>query len=87
MNWRLTKLNGRNIIINDKNGIVNGASSFVKNISFRINGKEFYQCNSANHVVNIKNLLEYNLSYAESIGTNEFYYLDTTNSPKTEINI
>lgn len=29
----------------------------------------------------IKNLIEHNPSYAESIGTNEFYYLDTTNSP------
>ena len=58
MNWRLTKLNGRNVIINDKNGIVNGASSFVKKTSFSINGREIYQCNSANHVVNIENLLE-----------------------------
>ena len=81
MDWRLTKLNGRNVIINDKNGIVNGASSFVKKSSFSINGREIYQCNSANHVVNIKNLLEYNSSYVNSIGTNEFYYLDTTNSP------
>ena len=81
MNWRLTKLTGNNVIINDKNGIVNGASSFVKKIRFSINGREIYQCNSANHVVNIKNLLQYNSFYAESIGTNEFYYLDTTNSP------
>ena len=81
MDFKLTKLTGRNIIINDKNGIANGASSFVKNLSFIINGREIYQCNSANHVVNIKNLLEYNSSYAETIGTNELYYLDTTNSP------
>ena len=81
MDFILTKLSGRNIIINDKNGIVNGASSFVKKISFSINGREIYQCNSANHVVNIKNLLEYNPSYAETIGTNELYHLDTTNSP------
>ena len=67
MDWRLTKLTGHNVIINVKNGIVNGASSFVKKISFSINGREIYQCNSANHVVNIKNLLEYNPSYAETI--------------------
>ena len=30
MNFKLTKLTGNNVIINDKNGIVNGASSFVK---------------------------------------------------------
>ena len=81
MNFKLTKLTGNNVIINDKNGIVNGASSFVKKISFSINGKEVYQCNSANHVVNIKNLLEYNPSYAETIGTNELYYFDTTINP------
>ena len=79
--FKLTKLTGRNVIINDKNGIVNGASSFVKKISFRINGQEVYQCNSANHVVNIKNLLEFDTSFAESVASNEFYYLDTTNSP------
>ena len=81
MDFKLTKLTGRNVNINDKNGIVNGASSFVKKISFSINGREVYQCNSANHVVNIKNLLEYNPSYVDSIGTNEFYYLDSNNSP------
>ena len=81
MYFKLTKINGNNVIINDKNGIVNGASSFVKKISFSINGREVYQCNSANHVVNIKNLLEFDTSYAETIASNEFYYLDTTNSP------
>ena len=81
MYFKLTKLIGRNVIIDDKNGIVDGASSFVKKISFSINGKEIYQCNSVNHVVNIKNLIEYNTSYAETIASNEFYYLDTTNSP------
>ena len=28
--------------------------------------------------MNIKNLLEYNPSYAESVGTNEYYFLDTS---------
>ena len=36
--------------------------------------------NYANHCVNIKDLLEYNPSYAESFGTNEFYFLDTIRS-------
>ena len=81
MDFRLTKLTGRNVIINDKNGIVNGASSFIKKISFNINGREVYQCNHANHIVNIKNLLEFDTSFAESVASNEFYYLDTTNSP------
>ena len=28
--------------------------------------------------MNIKNLLEYNPSYAKSVGTNEFFFLDTS---------
>ena len=81
MDFELTKLTGNNVAINDNNGIFNGASSFVKKISFSINGREVYQCNSANHVVNIKNVLEYNPSYVDSIGTNELYYLDSNNCP------
>ena len=46
------------------------------------------RCNYANHVVNIKNLLEYNPSYVESLATNEFYYLDTSrNADRTEFTI
>ena len=80
--FKLTRKNGFNVTFNDKKiGIVNVASSFIKKISFSINGREVYQCNSANHVVNIKNLLEYDTSYAESVASNEFYFLDATNSP------
>ena len=35
MDFKLTKLTERNVIINDKNGIVNGASSFVKKNQFQ----------------------------------------------------
>ena len=62
----------------DQMGIVNGANSFISRLSVLANGKELYQCNYANHSVNIKNLLEYNKTYAESVATNEFYYLDTS---------
>ena len=41
-----------------------------------VNGIRVFDCNGANHSVNIKNLLEYNSSYAKSIGTNQFFYLD-----------
>ena len=64
----------------DQMGIVNGANSFISRLSVLANGKELYQCNYANHSVNIKNLLEYNKSYANSVATNEFYFLDTTTS-------
>ena len=62
----------------DNMGIVNGSNSLIEKLTILANGRDVYSCNYANHVVNIKNLLEYNPSYAESIGTNEFYYLDTT---------
>ena len=63
---------------NDQMGIVNGSNSFIKKLGIAANGIDSYNCNYANHIVNIKNLLEYNPSYVESVGTNEFYYLDTT---------
>ena len=59
-------------------GIVNEANSFISRLSVLANGKELDQCNYANHSVNIKNLLEYNKSYADSVATNEFYFLDTS---------
>ena len=59
-------------------GIVNGSSSLIEKLSILANGRDVYSCNYANHIVNIKNLLEYNPSYVESVATNEFYYLDTT---------
>ena len=62
----------------DEMGIVNGSSSLIEKLSILANGRDVYSCNYANHLVNIKNLLEYNPSYVESVATNEFYYLDTT---------
>ena len=59
-------------------GIVNGSNSIIEKLSIMANGRDVYSCNYANHVVNIKNLLEYNPSYVDSVATNEFYYLDTT---------
>ena len=64
----------------DQMGIVNGANSFISRLSVLANGRELYQCNYANHCVNIKNLLEYNKTYADSVATNEFYFLDTSRS-------
>ena len=81
MDFKVNKLaNGGNIAANDHNGIVNGSNSFIEKLSILAKGREVYSCNYANHVVNIKNLLEYNPSYAESVATNEFYFLDTTTS-------
>ena len=79
VDFKVNKLAGGAIAANTDNiGIVNGSSSFIGKLNILANGLDVYSCNYANHVVNIKNLLEYNPSYVKSVGTNEFYYLDTT---------
>ena len=69
---------GGNIAADDHNGIVNGSYSFLKHFDIKLNGKKVYDCNDANHAVNIKNLLEYSPAYAKQTASNEFFYLDTT---------
>ena len=80
MSFKLTKLTGANITVNDNNGIVNRAHSLIKNISFSINGREVYNCTNANHCMNIKNLISYSPNYAETVATNELFFLDTSTS-------
>ena len=58
--------------------MVNGSNTLIKKLSVTANGRQVYYCDYANHCVNIKNLHEYNPSYAKSVGTNEFYFLDTS---------
>ena len=79
--FKVDKLaNAAALAATDHNGIVNGSNSFIKNLKMTANGREAYSCNYANHCVIIKILLEYNPSYAKSIDTNEFYFLDITRS-------
>ena len=75
--FKVQKMDNTAIAGNDHNGIVNGNHSLIKDIDIKLNGRKVYDCNDANHSVNIKNLLEYSPSYAESTATNEFFYLDT----------
>ena len=78
VSFKVNKLaGGADIAANDHNGIVNSIHSFIKNFDIKLNGKKVYDCNDANHCVNIKNLLEYSPLYASSTATNEFYHLDT----------
>ena len=60
--------------------MVNGSNTLIKKLNVTANGRPVYDCDYANHCVNIKNLFEYNPSYAKSVGTNEFYFLDTSRS-------
>ena len=59
------RANGGNIALADHNGIVNGSYSFWKHFDIKSNGKKVYDCNDANHAVNIKNLLDYSPAYAK----------------------
>ena len=73
--------NGGNIAEKDHNGIVNGSYSFLKHFDIKLNGKKVYDCNDANHAVNIKNLLDYSPSYAEKTASKKFF-LDTSRNPE-----
>lgn len=70
--------NAANIALADHNGIVNGSYSLLKHFDIKLDGKKVYDCNDANHAVNIKNLLEYSPSYADKTASNEFFYVDTS---------
>ena len=75
--FKVQTMQNANIAAEDHNGIVNGSRSLIHDFDIRLNGKHVYDCNDANHCVNIKNLLEYSPVYAQSTATNEFFYLDT----------
>ena len=79
VSFKVNKLaDGADIAANDHNGIVTDSiHSLIRNFDIKLNGKKVYDCNDANHAVNIKNLLEYSPVYADSTATNEFYHLDT----------
>ena len=84
IDFNVTKTAGGNIAVDDHNGIVNGSHSFIRNFDIKLNGKKVYDCNDANHVTNIKNLLEYSPSYAQSTASNEFFYLDTNRNAQED---
>ena len=71
--FKVQKMDNTNIAGADQNGTVNGSHSLIKDIDVKLNGRKVYDCNDANHPVNIKNLLEYSPSYAESTATSEFF--------------
>ena len=72
VDFKVNKLADGTLLTADDNiGTVNGSNSLIKKIQVRAEGREVYDCDYANHCVNIKNLLEYNPSYSKSVGTNE----------------
>ena len=89
VDFKVQLLDGNDFNNNNlQSGIVNGSSSLIEKLSILANGRDVYSCNYANHIVNIKNLLQYNPSYVKSVATNELYYLDKTrNAHATEFTI
>ena len=82
VNFKVVKLaDHAAIAVDDNIGTVNGSNTLIKKIQVRAEGREVYDCDYANHCVNIKHLLEYNPSYAKSVGTNEYYFPDTSRHP------
>ena len=79
VDFKVDKLaNHAALALDDHNGMVNGSNTLIKKLNVTANGRPVYDCDYANHCVNIKNLLEYNPSYAKSVGTNEFFFTDTS---------
>ena len=79
VNFKVDKLaDHAAIAVGDNIGTVNGSNTLIKKVQVKAEGREVYDCDYANHCVNIKNLLEYNPSYAKSVGTNEYYFPDTS---------
>ena len=68
------------ITLVDHNGTLNGSHSLIRDLSVTINGKKLYDCDEANHCVNIKNMLEYSTAFSESLATNDYFYVDTSRS-------
>ena len=84
VNFKVDKLaDHAAIALNDNIGTVNGSNSLIKKIQVRAEGREVYDCDYANRCVNMKNLLEYNPPSAKSVGTNEFYFPDTSRQANT----
>ena len=76
--------NGGDIAVDDHNGMVNSAHSFIKKLIVKMNGNDVYTCSESNHATNIKNLLEYSQGYVKCQGTNEFFYLDTKRTARED---
>ena len=52
--------------------------TFIKEIKIDCNGKSVYNNTSANETSNVLSLLNYLRGYADTVGKNQFFYLDTS---------
>ena len=85
VDFKIDKLaESRTLRNDDIVSMVNGSNTLIKKLNVTANGRPVYDCDYANHSVNVKNLLEYNPSYAKGVGTNEFYFLDTSSNAEVD---
>ena len=85
VDFKIDKLaDSRALRNNDIVSMVNGSNTLIKKLNVTANGRPVYDCDYANHSVNIKSLLEYNPSYSKSVGKNEFYFLDTSRNAEID---
>ena len=53
--------------------------TFIKRIDVECNGESVYNNTKANESFNVLSLLKYTKSYADTVGKDQFFYLDTAN--------
>ena len=78
-NFKLVKLaDGTNFAVDDKCSMNKGLS-LIKEIRVLSEGESVYNNNiSANEGANLLTLLNYTKSYADSVGSDQFFYIDTS---------
>lgn len=79
VSFKVNKLaDGGNYGDGDKIAMINNAASLISDIRIQQNGKTVYDCNNLHKAINIKSLIEMSTNYADTIGTNQYFALDTT---------
>ena len=63
------------LTLTDHNGMVNGSITLIKNLSVTANGRQVYDCDYANHCVNIKILLNIILLMPKVLGQMDSFFL------------
>ena len=66
--------------------MINGSTSLINNLNIKQNGKVVYDGNNLFLTTHVKSLIEYSGDYARSIATDEFFYVDITNTASKDNN-
>ena len=83
--FQVNKLaDGGNYGDGDKIAMINDAASLISDIRIQQNGKTVYDCNNLHKAVNIKSLIQMSPIYADTVGVNQYFNLDTTASAESD---